>query len=88
MDQILVMFSNLLTWYQPAGPALEESFVTLLKLGLPLFAFEYIYHQVENLDWRRFPLSRDIAQCGIYSTMFYMIAFYGASAQSFIYFQF
>ena len=88
MNQILIMFSNLFRWHEPIGAAPEELFMPLLKFGLPLFVFEYVHHQVEKFDWRRVPLSREITRCAMYSAIFYMIAFYGASAQSFIYFQF
>jgi D-alanyl-lipoteichoic acid acyltransferase DltB (MBOAT superfamily) len=88
MNQILLMFSNLFLWNESTGAAPEELFMSLLKFGLPLFVFEYVHHRAEKFDWRRVPLSREITQCAMYSAIFYMVAFYGASAQSFIYFQF
>jgi D-alanyl-lipoteichoic acid acyltransferase DltB (MBOAT superfamily) len=88
INQVYQMFFNLFTWHESIGLSQEELLLPLLKFGLPLLIFEFVLHHVDKFNWYHFPNSRKIVYCCFYSMTFYMVAFYGASAKSFIYFQF
>jgi D-alanyl-lipoteichoic acid acyltransferase DltB (MBOAT superfamily) len=88
LKQIQRMFGNLLSWQGPFAGSPQDLFMPFVGFGLPLFFFEYLLHRVEQVEQRGYLSLRLLTHCVVYSVMFYMIAFYGASAQSFIYFQF
>ena len=88
-EQIQVMFTNLFTWHVNSTEVPIDIFIPIVKFGLPLFFFEYLLYKVDEKSTRSDDtIVTSIAHCATYSLLFYMIAFYGASAQSFIYFQF
>lgn len=63
-------------------------FAPLLKFGTPLFLFEKMQYSLTKDKWSKIETVPSYVKCGFYSVIFYLIVFYGASAQSFIYFQF
>lgn len=60
----------------------------LFQFALPLVIFEMVYSIITKNEWSNFKRVPIWTKSIIYAVMFYLFAFYGASAESFIYFQF
>jgi alginate O-acetyltransferase complex protein AlgI len=85
VGQIGSMLQALFATWSPINTGLA---VTLLSFGLPLIVIETI-QLIGGTDMlHRLPIVPSWMKCMGYAVLFYLVAFYGASAQSFIYFQF
>ncbi len=65
-----------------------DLFMPIFQFGILLFVFEKIQHAFTKDQWDMIIQVPNYYRCVFYSAMFYLTVFYGASAQSFIYFQF
>jgi D-alanyl-lipoteichoic acid acyltransferase DltB (MBOAT superfamily) len=83
-----VMFANLFNGLPSVDFTPWELVVPFLKFGLPLFVIEFVLYQLRTEKVRRLAVQPVALETIIYSIMFYLVVFYGATAQSFIYFQF
>lgn len=63
-------------------------FAPLLKFGVPLFVLEKLQYSVSEDQFSKIEKIPSHIRCFFYAVLFYMVVYYGASAQSFIYFQF
>ena len=79
------MFVALFTW---RGGTDFNLFLPLLQFAGPLVAFEIFYYLITNDIWDNFQKIPVWIRTVSYAIIFYLISFYGASAESFIYFQF
>ncbi len=86
--QIYTMFGTLFGFQGQYGPFSAVLFKPLVQFGLPLFLYEALQYAVSHDDWQIIDTVPIYMRSIVYSVLFYMIAFYGAAAQSFIYFQF
>lgn len=85
INQIKEMSIALFTWQ---GNADFTLFYPLLRFALPLVIFEITYTIVTKNEWNNIVRVPTFIKSALYATIFYLFAFYGASAESFIYFQF
>lgn len=85
VGQIKSMAISLFTWEGNSDLALIDP---LIQFALPLVLFELFYSLVTDNEWSNFKNVPAWTKSVVYAAMFYLFAFYGASAESFIYFQF
>ena len=62
--------------------------IPLLQFVAPLHLLELVQYSLSRDDWGRIQQIPVWTRTIVYAAMFYLIAFHGAAAQSFIYFQF
>jgi D-alanyl-lipoteichoic acid acyltransferase DltB (MBOAT superfamily) len=60
----------------------------LIQFVTPLIVIEWVQYSLSKDQWAQIQKIPVWARTQVYAIMFYMIAFHGAAAQSFIYFQF
>ena len=83
--QIGSMLLALVTW---SGPVEWDAAVPLVSFALPLVAIELLIGLSRKEGLHRVAWLPAPARAALYGVMFYLFAFHGARAQSFIYFQF
>ncbi len=83
--QVGTMLQSLATTWEPLS---LEVVRPLIVFGGPLLIVEALQLAAGTDDLHRFSAVPEWARCVGYSTLFYLFAFHGAAAQSFIYFQF
>ena len=88
LAQIQLMLTNLIVWHPTRDAVPIQLFAPIVKFGLPLFMFEIILYALGQKEVRQVLMKPAVVHCAFYGVLFYLIAFYGATAQSFIYFQF
>lgn len=79
------LWGNVFTMQGSVNPS---TLLPLLWYALPLTVYEFIQYQLSQDKWERIDRIPSWARIIVYSVFVYLIAFHGASAQSFIYFQF
>jgi D-alanyl-lipoteichoic acid acyltransferase DltB (MBOAT superfamily) len=85
MAQISTMTRALVCWRGSADVSLLKP---LARFAGPLLVLDILQHASGTDDLHRLPGVPAAVKCIAYTGVFYLFAFYGASAQSFIYFQF
>ena len=85
VGQVSGMLQSLVTAWAPSS---LETMSPLLIFGGPLLVVEILQMTTRTDRLHRVPGTPNWAKCIAYSVLFYLFAFHGAAAQSFIYFQF
>ncbi|MEW6411005.1 MAG: MBOAT family protein [Candidatus Zixiibacteriota bacterium] len=85
MSQIREMTSALLYWQGRSDLTLLKP---LVQFALPLVLFEVLYTLVTKNEWANFQKVPTLVKSAAYAVVFYLLTFYAARAESFIYFQF
>jgi D-alanyl-lipoteichoic acid acyltransferase DltB (MBOAT superfamily) len=85
VSQVKDMTLSLLHW---RGTADFSLLVPLLQFAGPLVAYEFIQYAYSRDEWAQIRKVPGWLRGVAYAVLFYLFAFYGASAESFIYFQF
>ncbi len=79
------LWGNIFTLKGSADPTL---LLPLLWYALPLVTYEFAQYQLSKDKWEGIAKIPSWVRTAVYAVFVYLIAFHGASAQSFIYFQF
>jgi len=85
VDQVVDMLTAIFTW---RGSADYSLILPLLQFAGPLMLFDLIQAAFGNDELQKIEVIPIWIKSCVYAIIFYLLAFYGASAQSFIYFQF
>ncbi|MCK5127043.1 MAG: MBOAT family protein [candidate division Zixibacteria bacterium] len=79
------LWGNVFTFKGTADPLI---LMPLVWYALPLAVYEFIQYQISRDNWSEIEKVSGWFRTVVYAVFVYLIAFHGASAQSFIYFQF
>ena len=85
LSHIGLMLKRVFTWHGTADWSLV---LPVAGFALPLILYEILVSTVCDDDFKLYQLVPVEIRSVVYGVLFYLLAFHGAAAQSFIYFQF
>jgi D-alanyl-lipoteichoic acid acyltransferase DltB (MBOAT superfamily) len=85
LSHIFKMLHNLLIW---EGHADVTLLFALFKYSLPLVVYEFLQYKISKDEYDKLQAVPVYLRSAAYGVIFYLFAFHGAAARSFIYFQF